>query len=56
MIAFTGDAHIDTNSLPVHQVAAYIKKYKDGIAGLPMTQEEFSSEYSVPIRIRPTKV
>ena len=56
VIVFTGDALIDMNSLPAHQVAAYIKKYKDGIAGLPMTPEEFSHEYSVPIRIRPAKV
>ena len=31
-------------------------KYKDGIAGLEMTPENFSRDYSVAIRIRPTEV
>ena len=56
VIVFTGEAFIDTKSPVAHQVAAYIEKYRNGIAGLPMTPEEFSRDYSVPIRIRPAKV
>jgi len=37
-------------------VPAYFEKYKDSIAGLDMTPEEFSHEYSVAIRIRPAEV
>jgi len=56
VIVFTGEALIDTDCPPAHQVPAYIEKYKDGIAGLDMTPEGFSSEYSVAIRIRPAEV
>ena len=56
VIVFTGEASIDTDCPPAHQVPAYFEKYKDGIAGLNMTPEEFSREYSAAIRIRPTEV
>ena len=56
VIVFIGKASIDTNSPPAHKVAAYFNKYKDGIAGLDMTPEEFSHEYSTAIRIKPTEV
>ena len=56
VIIFTGEAFIDTECPPAHQVADYFEKYKEGIAGLPMTPEEFSKEYSVAIKIRPTEV
>lgn len=56
VIVFTGEAWIDTNSPPAHRIPAYLEKYKDGIAGLAMTPEQFSQEYSVSIRIRPAEV
>lgn len=56
VIIFLGDASIDTNGPPAHQVPAYFEKYKSGIAGLNMTPEEFSREYSIAIRIKPTEV
>jgi PPOX class probable F420-dependent enzyme len=56
VIVFTGEASIDTDCPPAHQVPAYFEKYKDGIAGLDMMPEAFSSEYSVAIRIRPAEV
>jgi PPOX class probable F420-dependent enzyme len=56
VIVFTGDAIIDTNCPPAHKVPAYFRKYKTGIAGLEMTPEEFSNEYSTAIRINPTEV
>jgi PPOX class probable F420-dependent enzyme len=56
VIVFTGEALIDTNTPPAHQVYAYMEKYKDGIAGLGMTPEGFSQEYSVPLRIHPAQV
>lgn len=56
VIVFTGEASIDPNHPLAHQVPAYYEKYKDDIAGLEMTPEEFSREYSVAIKIRPTEV
>ena len=56
VIVFTGEAFIDMDGPPAHQVSAYLEKYKEGIAGLDMTPEQFSSEYSVAIRIHPAEV
>ena len=56
VIVFTGEAFIDADCPPAHEVPAYFEKYKDGIAGLDVTPEGFSSEYSVAIRIRPAEV
>jgi PPOX class probable F420-dependent enzyme len=56
VIVFTGEASVDSDCPPAHHVPAYFEKYKDGIAGLDMTPEEFSKEYSVAIKIRPTQL
>lgn len=56
VIVFTGEAIIDADCPPAHEVPAYFEKYRDGIAGLDMTPEGFSRDYSVAIRIRPTEV
>ena len=56
VIVFVGDAEIDANCPPAHQVSKYFEKYKQGIADLPMTPEGFSDEYSVAIRIRATEI
>ena len=51
VIILTGEAKIDTSISSAMEVAAYLAKYKTGIADLNMTPEEFSAEYSVPLRI-----
>jgi PPOX class probable F420-dependent enzyme len=56
VIAITGTAAIDEDVPPAHQVPAYFRKYKSGIAGLNMTPEEFSGDYSVAIRVTPRKM
>ena len=56
VIIFTGEAMIDADCPPAHQVPPYLQKYKTGILGLNMTPESFSAEYSVAIRIRPAEV
>ena len=56
VIVFTGEAVIAQDSPPAHEVSAYVDKYKDGIASLPMSPEEFSREYSIAIKITPTEV
>ena len=56
VVVFTGQASIDAVSPAAHQVPAYLKKYKEAIAGLEMSPEEFSREYSTAIKITPTEV
>ena len=56
VIVFVGEAFIDMDSPPAHNLPAYFEKYKEGIASLNMTPEAFSDEYSVAIRIRATEI
>jgi len=56
VIVFLGNAALDLNVPPAHKLSAYFKKYRTGIAGLKMTPEQYSDEYSVAIRVTPTGV
>lgn len=56
VIVFIGEASIEPNSPPAHNVPEYFEKYKEGISNLDMTPEGFSDEYSVAIRIRLTEI
>jgi PPOX class probable F420-dependent enzyme len=56
VIVFIGRAEIDPGAPPAHKVPAYIEKYESGIEGLGMTPEGFSQDYSLAIRVKPTKV
>ena len=52
----TGDAEVDASAPAAFELPAYIDKYRGEIARLGSNPEEFSGAYSVPIRIRPTRV
>lgn len=56
VVVFAGKAVIDRKAPPVHKHRAYLKKYRAGILGLNATPEQFSGEYSVAIRVAPTKL
>ncbi len=56
VIVFVGEAMIEPAHAPAHQVPAYFKKYKEGIANLDMTPEQFSRDYSIAIKIKPTEM
>jgi PPOX class probable F420-dependent enzyme len=56
VIVFLGSAELDPGAPPAHEAPAYFEKYASGIAGLDMTPEEFSRDYSLAIRVKPTKV
>ena len=56
VIVYIGTATIDEKSKPAYKVPAYFKKYKTGIQELGMTPEQFSKEYSVAIRVKPSSV
>lgn len=52
VIVLTGIASLDAEKRSATEVAAYVKKYKDDMAELGMTPEEFAAQYSQPIRIK----
>jgi PPOX class probable F420-dependent enzyme len=56
VIVLTGEASIDVDCPPAHEIQAYLDKYGTGIADLEMTPDGFSAEYSTAIRINPTKL
>jgi len=56
VIIFVGLAVIDTTVPPAHQVRAYLRKYRTGMAELGMTPQQFSREYCIAIRVTPTTV
>ncbi len=56
VIVYIGKASLNTNSSPAHKVPAYLRKYRKGIKELGMTLEQFSSDYSVAIRVKPTSL
>jgi PPOX class probable F420-dependent enzyme len=56
VMVFTGEAAIMEEHPPAHEVLAYFNKYKEGIAGLDMSPEQFSREYSTAIKIQPAEV
>lgn len=56
VVIFAGEAWIDSGTSRVDRVEGYLQKYRQGIADLGGTPEEFARSYSVPIRVRPTKL
>jgi PPOX class probable F420-dependent enzyme len=52
----TGDASVDVTAPRADAVATYIAKYDALIRGLGSDRAGFAAEYSVPIRIRPTRI
>jgi len=56
VIVYVGTAQIDSDTPAAHKVRAYLKKYKTGIQELGATPEQFSQEYSVAIRVKPTSL
>jgi PPOX class probable F420-dependent enzyme len=56
VIVFVGVAEIDAEAPSAHESPAYFEKYESGMDELGMTPEAFSREYSLAIRVRPTKM
>jgi PPOX class probable F420-dependent enzyme len=52
----TGNAELDESAPAAFENPEYIAKYRDEIARLGSNPEQFSGAYSVPIRIRPTRL
>ena len=56
VVIFTGEAHIDPNTPPVHKNAAYVEKYREGIADIQMTPESMAQDYRIAIRVTPKRM
>ena len=56
VVTFEASARIAEGHPPAHEAGAYLTKYREGIAGLGMTPEQLSAEYSTALRITPTRV
>lgn len=56
VVRFEGEAEIVPDGRPATAFPAMIEKYREGIRSLGMTPESFAAEYSVQIRVRPTRL
>jgi PPOX class probable F420-dependent enzyme len=56
IVVIAGDARIAPGEPPADQLPDYVEKYKDFIARGFGTPASFAAQYSLPIRITPTKV
>ncbi|HEX9900339.1 MAG TPA: TIGR03667 family PPOX class F420-dependent oxidoreductase [Candidatus Methylomirabilis sp.] len=54
VVVLLGRARIDPKAPRAHEVPAYLRKYRKGIASLGSTPAQFAAEYSQAIRITPT--
>ena len=56
VVIIGGEASVDPNAPPSIQLTDYIDKYRQGIADINMTPESLSKDFSVAIRVKPTRV
>ena len=56
VIVMAGVAEQAADAPPVTEHEAYLAKYRDGIERIGSHPEKFAEDYSVPLRIRPTKL
>lgn len=56
LVVMSGTAAIDETAPAADQLPPYLEKYRGAIARLGSEPAPFAAEYSVPIRIRPTKL
>ena len=56
VVVLTGEARVDTEAPPADRHPEYVEKYRNGIAGIGLTPEGFARDYSVAIRVTPTRL
>jgi PPOX class probable F420-dependent enzyme len=56
IVVLSGQAAVDSSAPPADQDEPYLEKYASLIARIGMTPETFAQRYSVPVRIRLTRV
>ena len=55
IVTVEGNAVRDDGIVPANRNAAYLEKYRDGIAEIGMTPESFGAGFSVAIRVTPSR-
>jgi PPOX class probable F420-dependent enzyme len=55
IVTFEGRAEL-LDGPPANRVRAYVEKYREGMRELGMTPARFAADYSLPIRVTPTRV
>jgi len=56
IVVLSGRATAEPDAPTAHEVPAYAEKYARGFESIGVTPEEFSQRYSVPLRIRLTRL
>jgi PPOX class probable F420-dependent enzyme len=56
IVSIEGTAEIDESYPSAAAIPDYITKYRSMIADIRMDPDSFAKAYSVPVRIRPTKI
>jgi PPOX class probable F420-dependent enzyme len=56
LVMIFGAAFVDPTVPPSNQIAAYLEKYLEGIKDINMTPDSLAAEFSVAIRVKPTRV
>ena len=56
VVVLTGEARVDASAPPADKHPQYLEKYREGIAGIGMTPQEMARDYSVAIRLTPTRM
>jgi PPOX class probable F420-dependent enzyme len=56
VVVARGVAELADDEPPPHQAPAYVKKYRDDMIQISGTLDTFAAAYSVPVRIRMTRV
>ena len=56
IIVFTSEARLDKNAPLPNQVPAYVEKYRQGMAGINMTPDQFAEVFPTALRIKPLRL
>jgi PPOX class probable F420-dependent enzyme len=56
IVVISGEAAFAEDEPAAHAHPTYAAKYRDGFTRIGVTAEQFSMRYSLPIRVRPTKL
>ena len=56
IVILSGVASLEPDDAPAHELEGYARKYEWGFDRLRISPEQFSARYSMPVRIRLTKV
>ncbi len=56
IVILSGVASLEPDDAPAHKLPAYVSKYAWGFERLRIAPEQFAAKYSMPVRIRLTKV